>query len=98
MSRRKVAPTQLTRRPDRQGSIPKSKKSISSRKRGEKDTLPIEHRAAPSAARRESQRATSVLDAGKARRGVRHSKTSGARRAKHPGVPRSPSLMPPRGG
>jgi hypothetical protein len=98
MSRRKVAPTQLTRRPDRQGSIPKSKKSISSRKRGEKDTLPIEHRAAPSAARREGQRPSSVLDAGKARRGVRHSKTTGARRAKHPGIARSPSLMPRRGG
>jgi hypothetical protein len=92
MSRRKVAPTQQTRRPDRQGSIPKAKKSMSSRKRGEKDALPVENRAAPHAPRRKGQRATSVLDKGKARFGARHSKTSGARRAKHRGVPRSPSL------
>jgi hypothetical protein len=90
MSRRKVAPTQLTRRPDRQGSIPKGREQQASRKRGLKKIQPVENRPGPHTARVAGQRATSALDKGKARIGPRGSKSRGARHAKH----RKPSLSP----
>jgi hypothetical protein len=93
MSRRKVKPTQLTRRPERQGSLPKGREHQSSRKRGARRTQPVDARLAPTDARADGQRASSVLDQGKARRGVKGRPSRGARRTKvRRRVARSPSL------
>lgn len=93
MSRAKVKPTQLTRRPDRQGSLPKGREHQASRKRGERRVQPVDARLPPSAPRAGGQRATSVLDKGKARRGAKGRPSRGARTAKYRRrVPRSPSL------